>query len=240
MRTYLLLGLVVALASVTFAYPTLTGPTGLATLPTAAVAPAGQIDLAADYYNTSKGPVENTFPARVTLGVVDSWEIGAAYLFQKNANTWDLNTKFATPLNLGGFGIAVGAQYAQADLTGPNDTISQVYVSAGRTLTTGNETVPGIGLTLGANWTKDKLIDNSAIRGYVGLEAALMNNLSLNAEYQTKSNKLEGDALWSVAGRLAMSQTLGFQVGWTNGPFFGGADHNLFAGVDLAWGMMAK
>lgn len=96
MKQLIVLGIAVALACAVQAYPTLTGPTGLATLPTAAVAPAGQLQLAADYYDTE---IESTIPVRVLYGIGDNFEIGATYV-SFELNGWGINGKWLTPLTL--------------------------------------------------------------------------------------------------------------------------------------------
>jgi hypothetical protein len=242
MKNLLLLGLalVLVLAGAAFAYPTLTGPTGLATLPTAATLPAGQLALAADYYDTSDGIIENTFPLRVTFGLAESWEIGAAYLSQTDANLWAVNTKFGPLLNLLGFDWSAGAQYAQQDFPVNDETVMQAYWVGDMVMSEGGEGQPTLGLTVGVNWTDSDLLDTDAFRAFVGIQAGFASDFSVGAEYQTKDDDIEAEALWSVFARLGLTDSLAVQAGWTNGPFFGTNDHNLFVGVNFGWGMIAE
>ncbi len=240
MRRYLLLGMVVALVGAAFAYPTLTGPTGLITLPTASSLPAGQISLAADYYNTSDGPVENSYPVRATLGLASSIEVGAAYLFQDNADMWVLNAKLSPIINLIGFDWGAGAQYAKQNLTPADETVFQLYWVGTMMMSDVDEGQPAIGLTVGANWTDSDLLDDNTLRFFAGVEAGFANNFSLIAEYQTEDEDFETDPVWSVGARFGFTDAISAQVAWTNGPFFGRGEHNLTAGINFGWGAVAQ
>lgn len=240
MRSMLVLGMIAALAGAALAYPTLTGPTGFVTLPNAVSLPSGQIAVAADYYNTSDGPVENSFPVRATLGLLNNIEVGAAYLFQTDANTWAVNAKLSPIINLIGFNWGAGAQYAQQNLIPTDEKVTQLYWVGDMSMNTGGEGRPAVDLSVGVNWTRSDLLDDSAIRFFAGAEAGFMKNISVLAEYQTKDNSLETDPLWSVGARLGLTDAISAQVGWTNGPFFGRADHNLVAGINFGWGAMAE
>lgn len=244
MKKILALGIVaaMALAGAAYAYPTLTGATGLAALPTAAVAPAGQLDLAADFYNTKTGAVKDAFPVRVQYGVAENFEVGAAFLMQKDMDRWYANVKYGTPLTLAGFGFAVGAQYGQMT-DAPKAKTTQLYVAGTRAF--GGEAdgvMPALNGTLGVNWTQFKVAGASfdAFRAFAGLDAAFANNLNVAAEVQTMNKKDLGDvkALSSLVVRYPLTEALTGQVGVTNALDLNGAkDYNVFAGVNYVFGL---
>ena len=186
MKKLFTLGIALAFACAAYAYPTLTGPTGLATLPTAAVAPAGQLQIAADYYDTEG---DSTIPLRVLYGVGGNLEFGLLYAFSNQSmvleveddfaltfdadNTWGLNAKYALPVDLAGFQFAAGAQYLTSDfavtvvdllgefpteeLASIDTNTTQVYLVGTRAFTLGGDGSPALNGTLGLNWTRMKL-----------------------------------------------------------------------------------
>ena len=265
MKKMLILGIAVAIACAAHAYPTLTGPTGLATLPTAAVAPAGQFQLAADWFDTEDTVGDTTIPVRLLYGFGGNFEFGATYI-SSELSGFGLNAKWLTPLTLAGFDWALGAQYVNLTddfVVGEGDfgpevldidaTGTQVYFAGTRVLMDAED---GIGLTgtIGLNWTKIEadltLSDDlgefdseseseDAIRFYAGLEAAFANNLTVAAEIQSDGLDFLGeeDMLWSVVARYPFTESIAAQVGYTNAiTFIGADDSNLFAGLTYAWG----
>lgn len=234
MKKLLVLGMAVALASAAFAYPTLTGPTGLATVPTAAVAPAGELTLAADWFDTE---VDETIPIRVLYGVGENFEIGAGYFLQNDNDAWGVNAKYLTPLTLGGFAWALGAQYI--DFTDADVTATQAYFAGTRGFAISEDGAgPALAGTLGVNWTQlSNGVDEDAFRFFAGLELGFENGLSIAAEYQTEDDDIETDPVFSAVVRYPFTPALSAQVGITNGPIVGGDDSNIFAGLSYAFGM---
>jgi len=238
MKQLLLLGIALALVCAVQAYPTLAGPTGLATLPTAAVAPTGQLGLAADFYNTDP---DSTIPLRLVYGVGPNFELGALYAIQSNENAWSVNAKYKLPVAVGPAAVAIGALYF--DSSDLDEKGEQIYAVGTMTLAEASAAMPGLSGSLGLNWTRDDIsgFSEDATRVFAGLDAAFANKLSVAAEFQTKSDKVEGDALWSVVARYPFTEVLTGQVGMTNAfgpiPLFGTGDQNIFAGVSYAFGM---
>lgn len=221
-----------AIATAAYAYPTLTGPTGGATLPNAAVVPAGQLQLAADWVNTDP---DAAFPIRATYGLGSNFELGAAYIVQSDANTWDINAKYATALKVLDFSWALGAQYLTSNDTDMKAT--QVYFVGSRPFDLSGMTLNG---TVGVNWTKiSDGIDEDAIRLFGGLDTTFANGLNLGAELQSKNEDIESDMMWSVVARYPFTPNLAGQVGITNGPIFGSGDSNVFVGATYAFGAAA-
>jgi len=239
MKTLLLLGIALALISAAQAYPTLTGPTGLATLPTAAIAATGQLQVAADYFNAEEW--EGTvYPVRLLYGVNDSLEIGAAYwLNSDQSNAWGVNAKYLLPIKLADMPWAVGASYL--NFPDWSETFTQVYFVGSKAFTEASAGMPGFNGTIGVNWTQDDwdFGTDDAIRLYAGLEAIFANNLSVAGEFQTKNEDVDDNAIWSLVARYPFTPVLTGQVGVTNafGPFGWFDDSHVFAGASYAFGM---
>ena len=240
MKQLLILGIAVALACAAQAYPSLAGPTGLASLPTAAVAPAGQLELAADWYNAE---IDTIYPVRILYGIGGNIEIGALYSVLSDANTWGINAKFKAP-PIATLDWAIGAQYfSNKDI---DETVTQAYLVGTAPLAEASDTMPGLNGTIGANWTQDEFgTTENAFRFFVGLEAAFANKATAAVEYQSNSDKLELDAIWSVVARYPFTEAWTGEVGYSNAgllnqPVFGDSEHNFFAGVCYAFGMAAE
>ena len=231
MKKLFTLGIALAFACAAYAYPTLTGPTGLANLPTAGIVGAGGFNVAVDYYDMDG---EEAIPIRLLYGLNDTVELGASYWMQDGVDAFMLNGKWVTPLTLLDMPWALGAQYMDFDFDG---TATQLYFVGTRPLMEDDFALNG---TFGLNWTSfsEEFIDDDAIRFFVGFDATFANNLMLALEYQTKSSDLDEDALWSLLARYPFTETITGQIGYTNG--LGGVigldDSNLFAGVNFAWG----
>ena len=234
------------------AYPTLVGPTGAGVLPTAAIAPAGHINVAADYYNSDNQLVPDsnkTYPIRVLVGLGANTEIGGLFAFHKlgqsNENTWDANIKYRLPFHAFGSALSVGAIYARSQrgaFASPAVTTGeQAYLVGDFTLSRASR----MSLTgsLGVNWTRIDENDEAHVdrlRGFAAANLGLTSSLSLVADIQTKSRTLgDIDPLYSVALRYGASKTLGLQVGYTNaaGNFLiGSGQGRIFAGANLSFG----
>ena len=222
MKKLFTLGIALAFACAAYAYPTLTGPTGLATVPTTSIAPIGQFQLAADWYNTDP---DTTVPLRLLYGATDNLELGATLIFTED-DAWGINGKYVSPFNVVGFGVAFGAQFLSADAD-----ITQLYAVGTRAL---SDDVTPLNATVGLNWT-DVSGGGDGLRLFLGLEAILAENLRLAAELQTKRGQLEASSLWSLVGRYAFNEALTAQLGLTNGPILGGDDHEFFLGFAYAF-----
>lgn len=238
-----------ALAVAAMAYPTLSGPTGLVAIPTAATNGSG-VTVAADWVNVETG---NGIPVRALIGLGSNAELGAAYETFSDTefdNAWNVNAKLGFG-NIFSFRPAIGAQFTR--VTGesvifeetsvePKVDFTQAYLALTRVFAFGDQS---LGLTVGGNWTKVKselddvtLIDESAVRGNVGVDLTLSQTLSVLAEYQTRSTKIgEEHPLSSIAARVRLSPMFTLQVGSTNalGPI-GFGDHKFFAGLEAKFG----
>lgn len=218
---------IVALLAMTvaaFAYPTLSGPTGQAVIPTA-VAEKG-FGIAADIQSFPVDPSSGTaYPIRALLGVGSNVELGATYDPLNNSAPFEramgANAKFRLATFLGG-NSALGAQYRTERLQ--NTELDTRYWQGYFAWTTrvNPEKINNLNLSLtwGANWTNVKpegFESESGFRFNAGAALLLTQRLALMAEYQTKSRRL-GDLKPTVAvsARGMLTNNIGAQIGLTN------------------------
>lgn len=249
MSTLRISGLLLALAltvSAFAAYPTLSGPSGQAVIPTAMTAGPG-FTVAADFHNLDSG---SSIPVRVLFGLGDNLEFGALYSTLDDVtlegvdldNPWGVNAKFAFADLFGGK-AAVGAEYitesfslGEADFDG---TVTQAYLAWTRPFALGE--VQSLGVTVGANWTQidpDVIDSFDDIRYFAGLDLALSERIAVLADYQTRSSDLlDARALSAITARIALTSAIDLQFGSTNafGPI-ATEDHNFFAGLKFQFG----
>jgi len=220
MKKLLVLGMVLAFACAAFAtYPTLTGPTGLISVPTAAVAPAGQFSAAMDWWYVF-GDDDAIIPIRVLYGINDQLEIGANFVTAESGdNSFGVNAKFVLPFTAGDAAWAVGANFFDPE---DGDSVFGASLSATKAF---NETFNG---TASLMWSEDGNgfiadIDGLASGDFalgLGMEATLDSGLVLVGEYV---NFLPGAEL-NAAARYPLTEALTAQVGFTfntSSPFIG-------------------
>ena len=170
-----------------------------------------------------------SYPIRVLYGINGAFEVGGGFVSSDDSDAWGINGKWVTPLTLGAMPWAVGAQYV--DFTDWDEKVTQVYFVGTKALTAGSEGAPALNGTIGVNWTKDEWDggDNDAIRGFVGLEAAFANKMTLSAEYTTKNDDFDDEALWAAKGTYPITPALTVEVGVGNGTFWGTDESKMFA-----------
>ncbi|MHB9132973.1 MAG: hypothetical protein ACYDBB_18050 [Armatimonadota bacterium] len=231
--------LVLALAGTAFAYPTLTGPTGLTIIPTGYIGNSG-FTVAGDYQKFESG---FGVPVRATIGLGNTWEVGALYDFLDEDTGLDrafgANTKFRIGRFLGGDG-AIGAQFIRVESVFDFETdFEQAYFAWSGNF--GSAETINFGITWGVNWTRispDIGDSEDAFRLFAGAEVAILRSFTLLAEYQTDEEDLgETDPITSVALRYCTGQNWAAQVGITNAfQLIGTDDHDWFAGIALNLG----
>ena len=255
-----------ALSSAVWAYPALTGPTGGATQPDAAVIDQQVIGVAVDYLNNGEGDLGNSIIARVQYGVAENTEVGFAYTMQDiddvqytaalaeeppstssgSFNAWSLNAKRTMALSdriNGGLGIIYQDWH---DLPGSDmkRSFTQIYAVASSVLKEADGTMPAIGASLGVNYTMGELsdgyenYDDSAFRAFLAMSATFQSGLSLIGEFQTKASYFDSKPLSSVVARYPISEKLSAQLGVTNSQMgiSGGSTHNFFGGLTMNFG----
>ncbi|MHB9026266.1 MAG: hypothetical protein ACYC7E_19170 [Armatimonadota bacterium] len=243
MRTRLLVSGLLALLLITGsarAYPTLTGPTGLVSVPDAVLAPGG-FAVAADWQQLNAG---HGIPVRAVVGIPQLLEVGAMYETLSNSSgfddAWGGNAKFTIGHWFGGQ-TAVGAQFIRLeDQLGIRTEFLQAYLAWTTGLAGLGES--GLSLTLGTNFTRVDVIDldlsEEAFRFFAGVNFALAEGFALVGEYQTEQEQL-GDIspISSAAVRIGLGNNLTAQIGYTNAFNLVGADeHNLFGGLQYRFG----
>ncbi|MHB0938151.1 MAG: hypothetical protein ACYDCO_03945 [Armatimonadota bacterium] len=197
MKKLFVLGFAVALACAAYAYPTLNGPTGLVFVPTAAVAPAGQLQVALDWAYFSDFE-DADIPLRVLYGINDQFEIGAAYFSQEGNedNAFGINGKFVLPFTAGDAAWAVGASFFDSD---DDDSSFGLSLSATKAFT------EGFAGTAALLWDED---DEFALG--IGAEANFDSGLTLVGEY---INFLPSAEL-NMAARYPITEALTAQLGF--------------------------
>lgn len=253
MRIFRFCGLAAALALAVsaMAYPTLSGPTGQAVIPTGYTAGSG-FTVAADWQDLEEG---SAIPLRVLFGLGSNAELGAAYTIFDDAtldgvddggveldNAWNVNGKFAVGRFLGGQG-ALGAQWSTFDTNVDFgvDFLQAYFAWTGCFDPTGIGR-PNTSLTWGVNWTQadpDVGDTSDAFRFFAGVGFGLTDKLALLAEYQTEDEDVfDTDPISAITARYWLSRTTGLQVGYTNalGGMIGTDNHNLFAGLTFGLG----
>lgn len=232
MRYLLLFLLVLGCACAACAYPTLTGPTGYAVLPSAEVAAPGELQLAADWYDTGSNSTESV---RLVYGLPGNIEVGGEYEIDEGDYIAGLHGKFQLPVPIAGFKTAVGVVTVKGQ--GTTWDATQAYVAMTRPITALGIGTP-LSMTVGANWTTvdDGIDDYNAVRLFGAIQCDITDKLSACAEYQTRSSDLgyDNNAMSAVAVRYQITPCLSGQVGYTNADeFFGYYDeHTLFAGLN--------
>ena len=212
MKKLFILGFAVALACAAYAYPTLTGPTGLVIVPTAAVVPAGQLQVSMDWWYTFAN-TDAIIPVRVMYGLNDQFEIGAAYITSEfgDSDVLGLNAKFVLPFTAADAAWAVGASYLDAE---DGDSSFGASLSVTKAFT---ENFNGTAALL---WNEEGFLTDEEFSIGLGAEAILENGLVLVGEYV---NFLPGAEL-NMAARYPITEALTAQVGFvfnTSSPFIG-------------------
>lgn len=235
MKTLLTLGMAAGLlisACAAYAYPSQIGPTGTGALPTAAVVPACQIDLAGDFINTDTNA---TFPVRAVYGATDNLEIGAGYSFLDDANSWLFNAKYATKADLAGFKVSVGATYDNFSDLDINDT--QVYLVGDQKFKMGND--KDLTASVGVIWSQSNFNPGSidVIRVFGGIQVPIAEKVSFVGDIQSSnSNFGDADPLYSIGLRCDAAKNLQAQVGFTNSAgVFAIPEGNLYAGLNFSF-----
>ncbi|MHB9132972.1 MAG: hypothetical protein ACYDBB_18045 [Armatimonadota bacterium] len=229
---------VLAVAGAAGAYPTLTGPTGLAVLPTANF--AGGIIATADYQKLYEG---FAVPIRVTISTGKTCEIGAISTFLSSSSSLDkaygANAKFRLTSNEHS-NTAIGVQLLRLrDDWGTKTDYEQAYL-----VWTGNYSTvdfPAFDIILGVNWTCVSPGDEdaaNALRVFAGAEVGITRYVTLTAEFQSEKSEVgDTDPLTTAALRYHSGGTWSAQIGLTNA--FGlvaTADHFVFGGIAVNLG----
>jgi len=215
MKQLFVLGVVLALACAAYAtYPSMTGLSGLVFTPTAAVSPAGQFQVAADWWYTF-GDEDAIIPIRANYGINDQFEVAAVFATSESNEIDDIlgvGGKFVLPFTAGDAAWAVGAEFID-----PKDGDSSFVAS----LSVTKAFVENFSGTAGLIWSEeDNFFLDKGLNLALGAEATLDNGLVLVGEY---INFMPGAEL-NMAARYPLTDALTAQVGFvfnTSSPFLG-------------------
>ncbi len=233
-----LLTLLIFTAGIATAYPTLTGPTGLITVPTGELPNSG-IHLAADIQKLERG---RAAPLRAQVVLGHGIEFGALLNPFSNDAPLDTatgaNVKIALPVD-DGVRLGVGAQMLRLEtFSGKTTEYWQGYFAWTTDFNPEFFDASNLTLTVGGNWTSVNPSDGSsvdAIRGFLGAEIRLLESLNLLVEYQSAERGIgDEEPILSMGGRFRMGDNIFIQGGVTNAQgLVGGPSANLFLGASL-------
>ncbi len=224
-------------------YPTLTGSSGQAVIPTGTTGPLGTT-LAADWQTLTPDSAAG-FPGRILLSFGPNMELGGSYEVYNNhaviERAWGLNGKLSTGVPFFGGVTAVGAQFRREIAAGLDTDYLQPYLAWTTRFAPDEDGFSNVELTLGGNWTRitDPMSNvSNGFRGFAGVTVNLSDAIDLMAEYQTKNTALgDIDPIIAYTARLHFSQNLAAQVGITNADgFVGTPDQRIFGGLMLYLG----
>lgn len=224
-----------AAAGVAGAYPTLSGPTGLLTVPTTDTAPERSLEAAGDWANLSADG--NGFVVRGLLGATERVELGALYAHfsEPSGRILGINGKLqlrSEPEST--FGLAVGANATDpgGDRFGDNSSGVQLYAVASKDLTSRAADLASVAwrMRVNAGLMYDSAEDDTALRPFVGLDFTQPDGGQLMLEYQARS----GRDVSSIGLRYPLAAQLTVQAGITNA--FEDS-HQLVLGAAYRWGL---
>jgi len=226
-----------AVASVSMAYPSLSGPTGTGVLPDAGVVGDGLLHIAADAYNAQQ--VSGlSLPIRLEYGVSKKMELGGV-ITTGNTSAWNLNGKISYPTSRrGSADCAIGARFSYIDTNQFDRDAYQIYGVASKDFHSANTNLRG---SVGLSWTDIHFMPHhnaSAFRPFTGLNFSLPHGANVMIDYQFRSNALEDNTLYSIVARIPLSTLLTGEIGFTNmnlDGVTGNSSTGIFAGVNYAF-----
>lgn len=233
MKRLLLLGIAaVALSSAAPALAgglSLTGETGAARTPIAAVLEPMSFAVAGDFVVSE----DLSLPLRLEFGVIEGLELGLNYWFSdsnNNWNQWGLNVKYVLPVDLNeGLDLAAGLNYQDESADGGYGvSLIKVY----GVLSYAWDTRIPILVTGGLSYeVQDGDKNNSGLRLFGSVLADVMPRLAVGAEFNFSNEDLDGDdadpGLWFGA-RFQVLEGLTLQGGVVNNANLGGNDPSDF------------
>ncbi|NIM04351.1 MAG: hypothetical protein GTO55_00820 [Armatimonadetes bacterium] len=242
-----------------WAYPTLGGATGLVTLPTAEVVPAGAVDLAVDYQEVDIGAKAlggslgmygeaEMLPIRAVAGVGENAEVWAAYNKVKvdpggeDLKMWNVGGKYMIAHEeKDSASAAIGLSYGKID-NGDDARVTTIFVVVSKSLGFGGGAgVASAKAHLGAIWMNfDSPISEELSRPFVGLEFTGENGSILAVEYRKRASGIDVDTPFAAVLRYPVGGTkpLWLEVGTTNAALGGiGLDEDdVFFGLCYRFG----
>jgi len=231
------------------AYPTLGGATGLVTLPTAEVAPAGMVDLAVDYQKTEAAGIElKLWPARAVAGLAKNAELWFGYNRMngnsEDATLWNGGAKYAflqEPKDK--VSLAIGGSLGRLENDGHMNEASAFLVASknlGKEKSAGEQ--PSARLSAGLVWLKfGDPADYDFTKPFLGVEVFGKAGGSLALEYRFKDDGADLEAPFSSVLRYPLGGVgapLWVEVGTTNAAFesLGNDESDFFVGVGYRFG----
>lgn len=262
MRIYAVLLALVALllaAAPVWCYTSLGGPTGVVSMPSAGVVPAGSLDLAVDYQKVSGTRI---IPLRATYGYGGNAELwgtfvdiggdGAAISTDAGAaaitRAWNLGAKyrFSTETERG-MALAVGGAFGRLENDESINTVN-LFVVASKSLSIRHAGSEGLAAQahLGLMWARfDDPVGQSLTQPFIGFEVFGDNGASLGVDYRFKDSTVDADAPLSLVFRYPVAgenNPLWLELGTTNAAVagIGASDNSWFVGLGYRLGPKAE
>jgi opacity protein-like surface antigen len=198
MLAVVLLALAAIAASAAPVYPTFDGSTGVVTLPTAEVAPQGNINLAIDY---QKPPGEETvWVARVNGGIAENAELWFGYLWWDwpggQEKIWNAVAKYRF-LNQekNNVDVAIGGSFGKDDWEWDTMDVTKAFLAISKDFKTGTSSPVVARGTVGVMYNHFKEGDwtDNFTKPYVALEFMGEEGWNLGLEYRWKDNEWDDE-----------------------------------------------
>ena len=225
MRKLMLAGtmmVLVALATITHAYPNLSATTGVVGTPTADTVGLNNVDWAADilFFDSTTGN------GRVVYGLTDRLEVGGALILGEDTG-FTIGAKYKLYTIPRSFSWAVGGAINGAD---HRQSGSQWYVVATKPISSRRVSGSSMQGSLGLNYTDTQA--GNGIRPFLNVQLFFGTDTEISGEYQFKNGDAFGEAITSAVFRQRLSGRLTGEIGLTNADGFTGRDDtDVFAGV---------
>lgn len=238
--------MLIASGGVLWAYPTLTGPTGQAVIPTAQIACPG-LTVAADWVNLNmetSGGADSAIPIRALFSLGNSAEIGAMYDPADDTGPFKEIVGANLKVNVGAIfngDMVLGGQARREEFVdGSQDETVQGYFAWTTDFDACQVDTSNLSITWGINWTQvspefGETAD--AVRGFAGATLRLTKVIQLLAEYQTQNEDIgDADPITALTARFFFAPSIAGQLGFTNAVGLrGSAEQVLFGGLNFTF-----
>ncbi|MFQ3549479.1 MAG: hypothetical protein SNJ70_06975 [Armatimonadota bacterium] len=239
---FCLIGLVFS-SGILSADPTFTGPTGIATQPSAEIAGDSNLIISADgYFTKNKGTGKDTsYHIRALYGIGNVFEVGLGYIGGNN-DTITIHGKYSSPIETFGFNWAFGAIYSDARPPRTDLRVTQLYTAGTKLFEDTRAGAPQLKATIGLNFTEFTggfiTGKESMFRYYAAGELFFDNGISAGFDVQSTNSSIlqEGEPLWGFILRYPVNDKWKAHIGYTNWDNFKSADEgNAFIGADYSF-----
>jgi len=209
-RVLVILGLLLGMRQVA-AYPSLTGPTGTAVVPDAAIVAEETLNIAVDGCHTG-----GVTPAsvRALYGLTPDLEVGGGCGLHTGHARWTVQAKYASPVTIDQADLSAGVVFTCSSTDHASSV--QGYLVSTRAFSPGIAGVPALHGSLGVNWTTvSGTRDANAVRAFLSAVVDFHNGLAFCAEYQTRGLH-DRHGVAAMTTRYLRQDGLAVELGITN------------------------